>query len=155
MKVLCHQESTNISAANVSKIVTYLCQYLNINTDEIHIHFVSEERISQLHQQLFNDPSITDCITIPINSLNESVPYHILGEIFICPNVAYAYAKEHNIAEDNELLRYLIHGLLHLSGLDDQTDSEYTIMKQKENELLKLLDKKPWLHLNLSCKPKE
>jgi probable rRNA maturation factor len=155
LKVLCHQESTNISAANVSKIVTYLCQHLNINTDEIHIHFVSEERISQLHQQLFNDPSITDCITIPINSLNESVPYHILGEIFICPNVAYAYAKEHNIAEDNELLRYLIHGLLHLSGLDDQTDSEYTIMKQKENELLKLLDKKPWLHLNLSCKPKE
>lgn len=155
MQVLCHQESTNISAANVSKIVTYLCQHLNIHTDEIHIHFVSEERISQLHQQLFNDPSITDCITIPINSLNESVPYHILGEIFICPNVAYAYAKEHNIAEDNELLRYLIHGLLHLSGLDDQTDSEYTIMKQKENELLKLLDKKSWLHLNLSCKPKE
>src|SRR6202041_2455638 len=109
----------------------FLIDYLRIATDELIVHFVTEKKIRYLHHLLFNDPSITDCISIPIDPPSHDVSgYHVLGEIFVCPKAAKLYAKEHDLDPKEELFRYVIHGLLHLIGYDDMTVKDRRIMKK-------------------------
>ncbi|MES2121524.1 MAG: rRNA maturation RNase YbeY [Chlamydiota bacterium] len=120
--------------------VSFLLEKLGVSTDEIIIHFTTEKKISQIHADFFNDPTSTDCITFPIDLPEKKVGmHHVLGECFICPKVALAYASKYKIPPLHEVLRYVIHCLLHLIGYDDLTPKERTQMKRKERQCLKML----------------
>ena len=69
-------------------------------------------------------------------------PGPILGDIFICPAVAEEFAQKFKTSWENELARYLIHGILHLRGYDDSRPELRRIMKRKENHLIKLAAKR-------------
>lgn len=124
----------------MKKVVFSLLEFLQIQTDEIQIQFITEKRISQLHALFFQDPSPTDCITFPIDSVTcKSDRYHLLGEIFICPKVAKQYAEKNHINPFEELCRYVVHGILHLIGFEDEKPDLRIPMKRKENACLKHL----------------
>lgn len=115
-------------------------KYLKVNCDEVHINFVSETAICKLHKDFFNDPSPTDCITLPIDN-DESFGYLLLGEVFICPKAALSYPDPLI-----ETTRYLIHTLLHLVGYEDADAQGRSLMRRKERALLSYF-KKNNLHL--------
>jgi len=60
-----------------------------------------------------------------------------IGEIFIAPAIARAYASQHRIAYHEELARYVVHGLLHWRGDDDRTKPQQQRMRRYEDQLLK------------------
>ncbi len=60
----------------------------------------------------------------------------LLGDIVICPAVAYRNAPEHAGNYDDEVALLVVHGLLHLMGMDHQEDEEAEEMETKERELL-------------------
>lgn len=127
----------------MKKVVFFLFELLRIKTDEINIQFVSEKRISQLHALFFQDPTSTDCITFPIDSISyKPIGYHLLGEIFICPKIAKQYAEKHHINPFEELCRYVVHGILHLIGFEDEKPALRAQMKRKENACLRHLRQK-------------
>lgn len=115
--------------------------------DEVAIHFVDTLSISRLHHHYFNDPSPTDCISFPIDEGKELSPYSVLGEVFICPEVAIKYAQKHEKDPYEETTLYLVHGLLHLLGYDDLNSEERKVMKQAERDHMRNLKK---LHLLLT-----
>lgn len=124
----------------MKKVVSFLLQYLQIDTDLVSFYFVTQAAICRLHHRFFDDPSPTDCITLPLDPLErDSQTYHILGEAFICPKTAITYAKQRHLDPYDELYRYLIHCLLHFKGYTDTTQAERTRMKKKENLCLKKL----------------
>ena len=136
----------------MKKAISFLIKELKISTQEIIFHFVSEPRICTIHKKYFNDPTSTDCITFPIDPpVKKAPPFHLLGEAFICPKTALEYAKNHHLNPYEELLRYVIHCLLHLLGYDDIQSDDRAKMKKKENVCLKKLSKEPFLK-NLSKK---
>jgi probable rRNA maturation factor len=116
-----------------------LLEELHIQTDELHFHFVTDKALRQLHATFFNDPSSTDCITFPLDPVGETLPYHALGEAFICPKTALLYAKQHKIDPYEELYRYIVHCLLHLMGYEDTEPAARSKMKKKEGSCLKKL----------------
>jgi len=59
-----------------------------------------------------------------------------LGDIVICPAVAFRNAPEHAGTYDDELALLVVHGLLHLMGMDHDEDDEAEEMETKERELL-------------------
>lgn len=63
------------------------------------------------------------------------------GEIFICPEVAAIQGAEFGVSWRKEVLRYLVHGFLHLSGYDDLEPSAREAMKRRENLLFQRLDR--------------
>ena len=65
----------------------------------------------------------------------EDVPV-LLGDIVICPAVAFRNAPEHAGNYDDEVALLVVHGLLHLMGMDHQEDDEAEEMEAKERELL-------------------
>src|SRR5437899_908049 len=78
----------------ISKIVELVLQLENTCFDEVAIRFVPDRVMCALHEEFFNDPSSTDCISFPIDNVHD-VGYKLLGEIVICPKTAIEYAKKY------------------------------------------------------------
>lgn len=134
------QRDLPFSLSQMREAISFLLRQLKISTHEVIFHFVNERKISKIHKDFFNDPTSTDCITFPIDSPKTmKKSFRILGEAFICPKVALKYAEQHRIDPYEELLRYVIHCLLHLLGYDDQFPIERAKMKRKEKAYLKKL----------------
>ncbi|MBS0649203.1 MAG: rRNA maturation RNase YbeY [Verrucomicrobia bacterium] len=113
------------------KLVSFFLQEKKADCKEVAIYFVGQKKISQLHQDYFQDPTPTDCITFPLDS-------DFLGEIFVCPQAALDYNPEH---PHQETTLYVLHGLLHLLGYDDIDRKERTRMRREEKRLMALAKK--------------
>lgn len=125
--VLDRQTDLPVSSSQVEKLVVSTLNYLGVTCDEVAIHLVSEKEICDLHAQFFDDPSPTDCITLPI----EQTPgYHCLGEVFVCPAVLLGEEEPYT-----EASLCIAHSILHLIGYHDHTDA----MRAKEKEVMEHL----------------
>lgn len=134
------QTAFPLSPASVRQVVKAVLAYENVTTEEVGVYFVSTEKICALHDEFFNDPTPTDCITFPIDEA-------FLGEIFICPETALNYVKNSGGDKYQETTLYLIHGLLHLLGFDDLDPKEKRKMRAREKlHMEQLLKKRGILH---------
>lgn len=136
------QNLVTLNFSEIEALVACILSYKGVRCDELSIHCVSSEDISKLHEEYFNDPSPTDCITFPIDDKEEETFYKVLGDIFICPEVALNYAQAHLVSFEEELTLYIVHGLLHLLGYDDIEEEERALMKQEEASCMNLLKEK-------------
>ena len=100
---------------------------------EIAVHFVSAKRMATMNHKHLGHEGPTDILTFDYGEANH------IGEIFICPVVAAKNAERNKESLMAELARYLIHGLLHMSGHDDKVPAARRKMKRKENRLLRQL----------------
>lgn len=75
--------------------------------DVVEISIVDDETIAQVHGEFLNDPTPTDAITFPY------------GEVLVSCDTAAAYAEAHGLSPQEELFRYMVHGLVHLHGYLD------------------------------------
>src|SRR5207248_1644157 len=88
----------------------------------------------KLHERYMNDSSPTDVLTFPLqeNSRGQATE----GEVIINVSQALRQARRRGIPLRNELLLYALHGMLHLEGMDDRTDSQYQRMHRLEDLIL-------------------
>ena len=108
-----------------------------LKTNEVSVYFVTTEEMCCLHLDYFNDPTPTDCISFPLDdSQDQDAGYHILGEVFVCPQTAIDYDAK---AAYSEATLYLVHGLLHLIGYDDLDAKSRRIMRAAEKKYMELL----------------
>lgn len=136
------QSDLLIDQALVKKLVHFLLVDLGVLCDEVTICFTDKKSISQLHEQFFNDPTPTDCISFPIDNDPNSALYKVLGEIFVCPEVAMEYSNQNNIDPYEELSLYIVHGILHLIGYDDIEEKDREEMRKKEFSCMNRLKEK-------------
>ena len=83
------------------------------------IAFVSDKRIRELNRQFRGIDKATDVLSFPADGPDESN----LGDIAISAETAAAQAKENGLSFDGEIAQLILHGLLHLSGYDHETDN--------------------------------
>jgi probable rRNA maturation factor len=107
---------------------------------ELGVYFVDRKKISQLNSKFLGHKGPTDVITF-----DYSEPGLLHGEIFICPDVAVVQAKEFGTTRQMELIRYLVHGLLHLRGYDDKQPANRAKMKKAEDKWLR------WVAATFPC----
>jgi len=100
---------------------------------EIGIHLVSAKRSAAVNGQFLQHEGPTDIITFD----HGSTPERLFGELFICVAEAVRQAEEFGTTWEQELLRYVIHGLLHLRGYDDLEPAKRRVMKREENRLVR------------------
>lgn len=107
-----------------------------IQPGELSIALIDDPTIAQLHADFLNDPTPTDVITFPADPSLD-----FAGEICVSVDHALAHSKKFNVPFNSELTLYLVHGWLHLAGLDDINDHDRAIMRKAEQEVLSLLEK--------------
>lgn len=100
-------------------------------TGEIAYIFCSDNRILEINKQYLTHDYFTDIITF-----DYSEGSIISGDIFISVETVRSNAAEFGVSFEQELLRILIHGILHLCGQDDQTPELRAEMVNKENSAL-------------------
>jgi probable rRNA maturation factor len=123
-----------------------LSDVLSISTNEVVIHLVNQRKIKRLHKNHFGDPSLTDCMSFPIDSpTDEPIGEHILGELFICPYTALQYAKQKQEDPYLEISLYLVHCILHLIGYDDIDEEDQREIRKMEAFCLSELQKRSQL----------
>ncbi len=92
---------------------------------EVFVWLISDRRIAVLHRQFLGHLGATDVLTFQ----------H--GEIFISVETARRHARAFGNSLTRELELYIIHGLLHLQGFDDQTPGEARKMRAEQEKILR------------------
>jgi probable rRNA maturation factor len=134
------QRDRRISIAFIRRLSTTLLEeLLELPEYELAIHFVSTRSIARLNEQFLQHAGATDVITFNLCA-NACRTKRIAGEIFICVRVSLEQAKEFRTTWQAEIVRYIVHGILHLLGYDDLQPDKRREMKREENRLVKTLE---------------
>ena len=95
--------------------------------------FCNDEHILKTNRQFLSHDYYTDIITF-----DYSRGKYISGDMVISLDTVRTNAQRVGEGYERELLRVIIHGILHLLGVKDKGDGEREIMEQRENEALAL-----------------
>ena len=103
-------------------------------TGEIGYMFVSDEKILEVNREYLGHDYYTDIITFDYDEGGT-----INGDIVISLDTVRSNAEALGKTYDEELHRVIIHGILHLCGINDKGPGEREIMEAAENKALALL----------------
>lgn len=107
----------------------------NKRVGEINYIFCDDPYLLEINQKYLNHDYFTDIITF---DYSEGKKIH--GDIYISIDRVRENATLFNQTFDNELLRVLSHGVLHLCGFDDQNQEDKIQMTNQEDEAILLYD---------------
>ena len=105
----------------------------NMKLEEINYIFCDDEYMLKLNVEFLNHDTYTDIITF-----NNNVGRILQGDIFISTERVKENAETFGVIFEEELRRVLSHGILHLCGYNDKTETDSLIMRDKEEEKMKL-----------------
>jgi len=138
--------------ARLLRLITksLLTELLELEDFDLAIEIVRAPKMAQLNETFLQHTGSTDVITFDYSDevlpascrqIGSNLPpgcrKHVHGEIFICIDDAMAQAREFRTSWQSEIVRYVIHGILHLLGFDDLRPAARRKMKREENRLLK------------------
>jgi len=137
-EILVHnlQRKISVNVAELEKFAGNVVQnslqlYQRPRTDlrklrKVFVWLISDRRMALLHRKFLGQSGPTDVLTFQ----------H--GEIFISVETARRHARAFGNSVVRELNLYIVHGLLHLHGFDDQTPSEAHKMKVAQEKILRI-----------------
>jgi rRNA maturation RNase YbeY len=96
---------------------------------ELGVHFVGPREMARVNVAFLGHEGSTDVITFD----HGSTPERLHGECFISVADAVAQARDFGTSWDAEVVRYVIHAILHLRGFDDLEPAARRVMKRQEN----------------------
>ena len=115
----------------VSKWIRSVAAEYGFSVGNINYIFCSDERELAVNREFLGHDYYTDVITF-----DYSTPTTLNGDIFISLDTVRSNAEMVSTTFDHELLRILIHGVLHLTGQGDKTPETKVQMTQKEESAL-------------------
>ncbi len=128
----------------------FLGHTLGLAHYSIGIRLVESAESARVNHEFVHHEGPTDVITFDYSgwptaqplagvALVETAGLH--GELVICPTVAQLQAPLFKTTWTSEMVRYVVHGILHLQGYDDLDPTRRRLMKKEENRLVALLAK--------------
>jgi probable rRNA maturation factor len=110
-----------LPVARVQEAVAYAAASAGIDDGHVAIEFVSSERIAELNRTWREKAGPTDVLSFPVDEDDgDPLGERELGDVFIAP--------EHT----EDLLEAVVHGVLHLTGMDHETDDGEMLALQAE-----------------------
>jgi probable rRNA maturation factor len=123
---------------------------------ELSLLFVDESTMTELNKRFMGQEQPTDVLAFPLeddlvgagrwpdngptgpasNRIEVEEAPLLLGDVVVCPSVAAANAPSHAGTYDDEIALLVVHGILHVLGMDHADPEEATVMQAKERSLL-------------------
>lgn len=125
----------DLTNLKIEQNIEKLAESENRTLGDISYILCSDNYLLEINRQYLNHDYFTDVITFDYSEENV-----ISGDIFISVDTVADNAKEYNVTFEIELERVMVHGVLHLVGYNDKSDSEVKQMRAKENQYLSLFD---------------
>jgi probable rRNA maturation factor len=113
------------------RTIAALC-FLHKENAEVSVRVVNDEEMSQLHKKHSGVEGTTDVLTFD----HEGDEQSLQADIAVCIDVAEREASRRNHEVKNELLLYIVHGILHCCGFDDHDEASHELMHAEEDKIL-------------------
>ena len=143
----------------LKQIAETLLHELEIHDAKLEINLVASREITRLNEKYLRHAGPTDVIAFdygigvpPLGGFPPEQPQRtnrlkpelqiLHGEIFICVDEAVVQASHFKTNWQSEVVRYLVHGVLHFCGHDDLRPAARRKMKREENRLLRRLSRR-------------
>ena len=130
-------ETKNLKIKNKTKVrslIKSLCLKENKKLGFINCVFCSDEYLVEINKKHLKNDYYTDIITFDHKEAEDNVE----GDLYISAERIKENAKNFRVTTEEELVRVIIHGVLHLIGYKDKSKKEKVIMTQKENKYISL-----------------
>ena len=127
-------EDINYALENVESITQWISEIVTLHEKvvaELNFYFCSDEYILKLNNKVLAHDFYTDIITF-----DNCIDNLVMGEIYISTERVSENEKSFSDGKYPEILRVIIHGVLHLLGYNDHSDAEKTKMRIHENNAL-------------------
>lgn len=147
------QRKKRVNVRFLRVVVDELSAELKLTDVELGISLVGAREMALVNETFLQHEGPTDVITfdhsdnvLPASRRQFKSDFpagcrkHVHGELFICPEVAMSQAKEFKTTWQSEVVRYVVHGVLHLLGYDDLKPHLRRVMKREENRLMRRLE---------------
>ncbi len=150
------QRTRNLNLRWLKQIANALLVDLKIEDAELGVHLIATPEMTRLNEKFLRHQGSTDVITFDYTDngrasrpqpaakpgvIGTSRPT-LHGEIFICVDEAVLQARKFGTSWQSEIVRYLVHGILHLLGHDDSRADERRKMKREEDRRLRELSRR-------------
>ena len=122
-----------IKKRDTSAWIKAVAQSYGKKVGDIAYIFCNDEKILEVNRQYLQHDYYTDIITFDYTE--DDI---ISGDLFISLDTVRSNSEEQNTSYDEELHRVIIHGILHLCGINDKAPGEREIMEAAENKALKM-----------------
>ncbi len=122
-----------IKKREVSAWIKKVAEKHGFSVGDVSYIFCSDEHILEINKEYLQHDYYTDIITFDYTEKK-----CISGDIFISLDTVSSNAEKFNVSYENELYRVIIHGILHLCGINDKSPEEREVMEKYENEALKM-----------------
>ncbi|MBN1796236.1 MAG: rRNA maturation RNase YbeY [Sedimentisphaerales bacterium] len=126
---------THLSNEKIEQISNLLCDRFGIQKAVISIAVVDDEHIRRINSKFLKRDKITDCISFDLSDDETEKCF----EIIVNAQLAQRRAKERQHDAEIELVLYIVHGLLHQMGFDDQQPAQAEKMHKTEEKILQQL----------------
>ena len=139
------QRVKKINSRLLKQIIGELFAELKITEAELGINLVAARAMALVNETFLQHAGSTDVITFDHaekRKVESGKRKQLHGELFICVDDAAIQAKEFQTSWQSEVVRYTVHGILHLLGYDDLKPHLRRVMKREENRLVRLLAKR-------------
>ena len=127
-------EMPTLDQSSIRRWIKTIAAHYGFAVGTIHYIFCSDQRELEINRAFLGHDYYTDVITF-----DYSTPTTINGDIFISLETIQSNAEMIGVSFDNELMRIIIHGILHLTGQMDKTPETKAEMTAKENHALSIL----------------
>ena len=122
-----------IEAKNHKDWIEKCCKSEGYVVESLNYIFCDDDFLLKINQEYLNHDNYTDIITFDYTQGKL-----VSGDIYISVERVRENSKHFDVSFENELHRVMAHGLLHLMGYKDKGDEHIELMRQKEEEKIKL-----------------
>lgn len=139
------QQTKKINLRLLKKIAGALPAELKVENAELGINLVAAREMALINETFLKHEGSTDVITFDYSEKRKTENGKqkcLSGEIFVCVDEAVLQARKFKTGWQSEIVRYIVHGVLHLLGHGDLKPDLRRKMKLEENRLLRGLSQK-------------
>jgi len=119
----------------ITKAIEVIASEFGWSDAEISVAVVDDPEIHRVNRQFLQHDYPTDVISFDTTESDTLLE----GEIVVSVDTARRIAEENGWNGDHELLLYVVHGMLHIVGLDDKAPADIEEMRQAERHFMELL----------------
>jgi len=127
------QKDLRVPRKRIEELVRFVARRRKIALADVDVAVVDGRRMSRLNRRWLGRSGTTDVISF---DLTGDADRGITAQIIVCATVARREAERRGIGPQRELLLYVLHGLLHVAGLDDRTPTQRKRMEACQVSLL-------------------
>ncbi len=132
-----NEKGIRVDKKSVQSIAKLIAAELKLYLKSLEFNFISSKTMIEVNKNYLKHNYSTDIITFDYSDEKNILD----GEIFISVQDAVENSKKYHVSADNELLRLITHGILHLIGFDDTTGAKRKKMKIVENDVIQKFQK--------------